>query len=81
MYFAIRITVASAIMIAAWRLRGFSDSVETFVTAFAAALTAQGVAFAVKLAVRDQPRSTRALALLAGCVLAVAAVVVFIAQR
>ena len=78
-YFAIRVAVASSIMIAFYLTRGFGSKLETFVMAFAAALAAQGVAFAVKLAVGDQPRSGRAAALLAGCVIAVAGSVVFVA--
>src|SRR5262249_16942115 len=42
-------------------------------------LAAQGVAFAVKLAVGDQARDKRAAALLLGCVIMVAASVVFVA--
>ena len=77
-YFIIRVAVASAIMIAYHFTRGFHDKLETFVMAFAAALAAQGVAFGVKLAVGDQARNKRAAALLAGCVVLVAASVVFI---
>jgi len=78
MYFAIRVGIASAIMLAFYLTRGFSSKLETFVMAFAAALAAQGVAFAVKLAVGDQPRSGRAAALLGGCAIAVAASIAFI---
>jgi cytochrome c-type biogenesis CcmE protein len=78
-YFAIRVAVASSIMIAFYVTRGFGSKVETFVMAFGAALVAQGVAFAVKLAVGDQARNRRAAALLLGCVVMVAASVVFVA--
>jgi hypothetical protein len=79
MYFAIRVAVASAIMIAFYVTRGFGSKLETFVMAFAAALAAQAVAFGVKLLAGDQPKSRRAFALLAGCVLAVGAAIAFIA--
>lgn len=78
MYFAIRVGIASAIMIGFYLTRGFGSKLETFVMAFAAALAAQGVAFAVKLAVGDQVRSARAAALLGGCAIAVAASIVFV---
>jgi hypothetical protein len=73
MYFAIRVGVASAIVIGFYLTRGFGSRVDTFVVAFAAALAAQGVAFGVKLAVGDQPATRRSLALLGACALAVAA--------
>ncbi|HEY5944238.1 MAG TPA: cytochrome c maturation protein CcmE [Kofleriaceae bacterium] len=79
LYFAIRVAVGSSIMIAFYLTRGFGSKLETFVMAFAAALASQGVAFAVKLAVGDQPRSKRSAALLGACVIAIAASVVFIA--
>jgi hypothetical protein len=78
-YFAIRVAVASAIMIAFYVTRGFGSQLETFIMAFAAALAAQGVAFAVKLAIGDQARDSRAALLLFGCVVMVAASVVFVA--
>jgi hypothetical protein len=80
MYFAVRVAVASAIMIAFYVARGFGSQRDTAVMAFAAALAAQAVAFAVKLLVGDQPRSARALALLAGCAIVVAASVGFVAR-
>ncbi len=80
MYFAIRVAVASAIMIAYYVTRGFGSQLDTFVMAFAAAIAAQTVALAVKLLVGDEARSWRVLALLAGgavvVVAAVASVVV-----
>lgn len=79
MYFAIRVAVASAIMLAFYLTRGFGSQVVTFVMAFGAALASQGVAFAVKMMVGDQPRSRRAVALLGGCIVAVAAAVLFVA--
>jgi hypothetical protein len=77
-YFAIRVAVASSIMIAFYLTRGFGSRLETFVMAFAAALAAQGVAFVVKLAVGDQARNSRSALLLAGCVIAFAGSVVFV---
>jgi hypothetical protein len=81
MYFAIRVGVASAIVIAFYVTRGFGSQLDTFLVAFAAALAAQGVAFAVKLLVGDQPASRRALMLLVACVLAVAACLVAVLAR
>lgn len=78
MYFAIRVAVGSAIMLAFYLTRGFGSLPETFVMALGASLAAQGAAFAVKLIVGDQPRSRRAALLLAGCVIAVAGSVVFV---
>ena len=75
MYFAIRVAVASAIMIGFYVTRGFGSQRETFVLAFAAALAAQAVALAVKLIVGDQPRTGRAIALLAACAIVVAAAI------
>ncbi len=77
-YFAIRVAVASAIMIAFYITRGFGSTAETFVIALGASLAAQGAAFAVKLIVGDTPRDRRAALLLAGCVIAVAGSVVFV---
>jgi len=78
-YFAIRVAVGSAIMIAFYLTRGFGSLLETFLMAFAASVAAQGVAFTVKLAVGDAPRSSRSLLLLGASVIAVAASVVFVA--
>jgi hypothetical protein len=80
MYFAIRVGVASAIVIAFYLTRGFGSQRETFLIAFASALAAQGVAFAVKLAVGDQARSRRAFALLGACAVAVAAAVLVVVR-
>jgi hypothetical protein len=77
MYFAIRVAVGSAIMLAFYLTHGFGSLTETFVMALGASLAAQGAAFGVKLIVGDQPRSRRAALLLAGCVIAVAACAVF----
>ncbi|HEY5927594.1 MAG TPA: cytochrome c maturation protein CcmE [Kofleriaceae bacterium] len=78
MYFAIRVAVASAVLIAFYFTHGFGSTLETILIAFAASLAAQAVAFGVKLAVGDQPRSRRAVALLTCCVVAIAASVVFV---
>jgi hypothetical protein len=81
LYFAIRVAVASAIMIAFYLTRGFGSNLETFVMAFAAALASQAVAFGVKLVVGDEQRSTRSIALLAASVIAIAASLAFVAAR
>ncbi len=77
-YFAIRVAVGSAILLAFYLTRGFSSKLETFAMAFAAALASQAVAFGVKLIVGDQPRTTRSVALLAASVIAIAGAVVFV---
>jgi hypothetical protein len=79
MYFAIRVAVGSALMIAFYLTRGFGSKLETFVMAFAAALASQAAAFGVKLIVGDQQRNTRSVALLAASMIAVAGAVVFVA--
>ena len=48
MDFAIRVGVASAIMIAFYLLRGFDSNVETFGVGVAAAIVAQTVALVVR---------------------------------
>lgn len=78
MYFAIRVAVGSAIMLAFYLTRGLGSLAETFVMAFGASLAAQGAAFAVKLIVGDGPRSRRAALLLGGCAVAVAASFAFV---
>ena len=54
MYFAIRVGVASAIMIAFYLLRGFDSKLETFGVGVAAAIVAQTVALVVRLARADR---------------------------
>jgi hypothetical protein len=81
MYFAIRVAVGSAIMIAFYLTRGFGAKLETFVMAFAAAIASQAAAFAVKLIVADEPRNTRSIALLAMSAIAIAASVGFVMAR
>lgn len=49
MYFAIRVAVASAIMIAFYIARGFDSSLETFGVGVAAALLSQTVALLVRI--------------------------------
>lgn len=49
MYFAIRVAVASAIMIAFYIARGFDSPVETFGVGVGAALVSQTVALLVRL--------------------------------
>lgn len=78
MYFAIRVAVGSAIMIAFYLTRGFGSKLETFVMAFAASLAAQGVALGVKMIAGDTEKSKRSVALLGACVIAFAASVVFV---
>ena len=78
MYFAIRVAVGSAIMLAFYFTRGFGSYLETFVMAFAASLAAQGVALGVKMIVGHEEKSKRAVALLGACVIAFAAAVVFV---
>jgi hypothetical protein len=73
MYFAIRVGVASAILLACYVTRGFESRLETFVVAFGAALAGQAAALAIKLLVGDEPRSQRALVLLAATTLAAVA--------
>jgi hypothetical protein len=77
-YFAIRVAVGSAIMIAFYVTRGFGSKLETFLMAFAAAVASQAVAFGVKLIVGDEPRNSRAVALLVASVIAIAGSVVFV---
>ena len=77
-YFAIRVAVGSAIMLAFYFTRGFGSYLQTFVMAFAASLAAQGVALGVKMIVGQQEKSKRAVALLGACVIAFAASVVFV---
>jgi hypothetical protein len=69
-YFAIRVAVASAIMIAFFTLHGAGSQLATFVMALGAALASQAAAFAVKLLAGDEPRTTRSLVLLAVSALA-----------
>ena len=54
MYFAIRVGVASAIMIAFYLLRGFDSKLETFGVGVAAAIVAQTVALVVRVARADR---------------------------
>ena len=74
-YFAIRVAVASAIMIAFFTLRNSDSQVATFVMALGAALASQAVAFGAKLLARDEARTNRSLALLAASALAAIACV------
>ena len=75
MLFAIRVAIASAIMIAFYVTRGFASQLDTFVMAFAAALAAQAVAFGVKMIAGKESRTTRSIALLAAsAAIAIAAI-------
>lgn len=78
MYIVIRIAVASAILISFHFTRGFGSTLHVFVMAFAASLSSQGVAFAVKMIAGKTERSRRSLLLLTGCVVLVAASVMFV---
>lgn len=73
--FAIRVAVASAIMLAFYLTRGVGSNVETFLMAFAAAIAAQAVAFGVKLGAGNEPRTARSIALFAiSCAVALATI-------
>jgi hypothetical protein len=74
-YFAIRVAIASAIMIGFYVTRGFASKLDTFVMAFAAALASQAVAFGVKMIAGKEPRTTRSIGLLAAsCAVAIGAI-------
>jgi hypothetical protein len=72
-YFAIRVAVASAIMIGFYIGRGFGSQAQTFGMAFGAALASQAAAFGVKLSLGDEARTTRSLLLLAASAVAAVA--------